>query len=173
MFQIAHKPCDKGIFIIKLHSVLTQDEILREGLTGRGKRPSIQVVVFDAETGRGVVAKERIPKRSYVCEYKTSAVYPVKDKADHDDAHSRNDSGSYTVETYYAVPHVGRLCFDATERYNHPGRYINHVSRGGNLRLIRPFFIRGKWRIGFLAIRDISVGDELCYDYLDRDREQR
>ena len=141
--------------------------ILREGLSGRGKRPSIQVVVFDAETGRGVVAKESIPKRSYVCEYKTSAVYPVKDKAD------RNDSGSYTVETYYAVPNVGRLCFDATERYHHPGRYINHVSRGGNLRLSRPFFIRGKWRIGFLAIRDISVGDELCYDYLDRDREQR
>ena len=47
---------------------------------------------------------------------------------------------------------------------------LYHVSRGGNLRLSRPFFIRGKWRIGFLAIRDISVGDELCYDYLDRDR---
>ena len=61
------------------------------------------------------MAKESIPKRSYVCEYKTSAVYPVKDKAVHNDAHSRNDSGSYTVETYYAVPNVGRLCFDATE----------------------------------------------------------
>ena len=150
-------------------SVLTEDEVLREGLAGRRKRPA---VVFDTDTGRGVVARESIPKRSYVCEYKTSSVYPVKEKADHDDARSKNDAGSYTVETYYAVPKVGRLCFDATERYHHPGRYISHVSRGGNLRLSCPFFIPGKWRIGFLAIRDISVGEELCYDYVDRDRDQ-
>ena len=35
------------------------------------------------------------------------------------------------------------------------------------------FFIRGKWRIGFLAIRHINVGEELAYGYLDRGREQQ
>ena len=153
--------------------VLSQDEIIREGLAGKSKRPLVQVVSTGDSTGRGVLAKEAIAKRSYVCEYKTSTVYPVKEKATHDNLHEMNSAGSYVVETFYPIPKVGRLCFDATERFHHPGRYINHVARGGNVRLSRPFFIREKWRIGFLAIRDINAGEELAYDYLDRDREQK
>ena len=114
-----------------------------------------------------------IKYHSYICEYKTRAVYSVKEKATYERLHELNTAGSYVIETYYSVPKVGRLCFDATERFHHPGRYINHVARGGNVRLSCPFFIRGKWRIGFLALRNISAGEELAYDYLDRDREQQ
>ena len=71
-----------------------------------------------------------------------------------------NSAGSYVVEAYYPVPKVERLCFDATESFHHPGRYINHVARRGNVRLSRPLYIWGKWRIGFLAIRDISAGED-------------
>ena len=146
---------------------------MREGLAGRRRRPVLDVIHTGTDTGRGVVAKEAIPKGSYVCEYKTSAVYPAREKEKHDKVHECNDGGCYVVETFYSIPKIGKLCFDATERFHHPGRYINHVGRGGNLRFSRPFLIRGKWRIGFIAIRDIRIGEELCYDYLDRDREQR
>ena len=130
----------------------------------------MQVVSTGGSTGRGVVAREAIAKSSYVCEYKTSAVYSAKDKSEYENVHEMNSAGSHVLEP---VPKVGRLCFDATERFHHPGWYINHIARGGNVRLNRPFFIRGKWHIGFLAIRHINVGEELAYDYLDRDKEQQ
>jgi len=30
---------------------------------------------------------------------------------------------------------------------------------------IQPLFVWGKWRVGFLAIRDVGVGEELTWDY--------
>ena len=72
------------------------------------------------------------------------------------------------VETKYPAPGLGRLCFNATERLHHPGRYINHVAQKPNIKLTRPFEVHGKPRIGFLAFRDIPAGEELCYDYGDR-----
>ena len=115
------------------HRVLTQDEIMREGLAGR-RRPVLDVINNGTDTGRGVVAKEAIPKGSYVCEYKTSAVYPAREKEKHDKVHECNDAGSYVVETFYSILKVGKLCFDATEHFHHPGRYMNYVGRDGNLR---------------------------------------
>ena len=82
------------------HRVLTQDEIMREGLAGRRRRPVLDVINNGTDTGCGVVAKEAIPKGSYVCEYKTSAVYPAREK---DKVHECNDAGSYVVETFYSI----------------------------------------------------------------------
>ena len=118
--------------------------------------------------GRGVVAGESILKGEFVCEYKTSEVFDAKRRAEVEARHERNSLGSYIVETKHAVSGFGHLCFDATERFHHPGRYINHVAKGPNVRLTRPFEQRGKVRIGFLALRDIPEGEELCYDYGDR-----
>ena len=30
---------------------------------------------------------------------------------------------------------------------------------------MKPVYVRGKWRVGFLSLREIQVGEELCYDY--------
>ena len=137
---------------------------MAEGHLGKVMRPKVEVVVIE-ETGRGVVARERITKGSYVCEYKTSSVYPANDD-EKDQHHATNTRGMYIMETAFKVdPASGRLCFDATNRLHHPGRYINHVTRGLNLKPSSPQYIRGKWRVGFLALRDIDDGEEMCYDY--------
>ena len=81
------------------YRVLTQDEIMREGLAGKSKRSLVQVASTGESTGRGVMAREAIAKRSYVCEYKTSAVYPVKEKSAYDNLHEMNSAGCYVVET--------------------------------------------------------------------------
>ena len=65
--------------------------------------------------------------------YKTSAEYSAKEKTEYKNVHAMNSAGSYVVEPYYAVLKVGRLCFDATERFHHPGRYINGIALGGNV----------------------------------------
>ena len=151
--------------------MLTHDEVMREGLAGRRKRPQFQVVE-SAETGRGVVTAQKVSKKDYVCEYKTTAVYGPDELKEYERIHDLNSAGSYTVETAYPVPGAGgRLMFDATERFHHAGRYINHVPRGGNLKLMGPYYIRGKWRVGFIAIRDIEEGEELCYDYGEQSEE--
>ena len=122
-------------------------------------------VVSTPGTGRGVVARETIVKGVYVCEYNTSSVYPAQDR-EPDQIHSRNARGLYVMESAFEIePGSGQLCFDATDRFHHPGRYTNHVTKGANLKPMKPVYVRGKWRVGFLALREIQVGEELCYDY--------
>ena len=132
-----------------------------------GKGPQLDITT-GGEAGRGVVAGEAIEKGAFICEYKTSKVFPAKKREEVEARHELNSLGCYIVETKHSVPGFGHLCFDATERFHHPGRYINHVSKGPNSRLTRPFEVRGKVRIGFLALRDIPEGEEICYDYGDR-----
>ena len=54
----------------------------------------------------------------------------------------------------------GRLCFDATEGFTTQA-------------ITTMLLIREKWHNGFFAIKNISAGEELAYDYLDRNREQQ
>ena len=109
-----------------------------------------------------------LTRESIICEYKTSNVFEAKKRPEVEARHERNGRGCYIVETKHSVPGFGQLCFDATERFHHLGRYINHVPKGPNARLTRPFEVRGKVRIGFLALRDIPEGEDLCYDYGDQ-----
>ena len=37
---------------------------------------------------------------------------------------------------------------------------------------MKPVYVRGKWRVGFLSLREIQVGEELCYDYGTRTDEK-
>ena len=132
-----------------------------------GKGPKLDITT-GGSAGRGVVAGEAIQKGDFICEYMTSQVFPAKKREEVEARHEANGLGCYIVETQHSVPGFGHLCFDATERFHHPGRYINHVAKGPNARLTRPFEVRGKVRIGFLALTDIPEGEELCYDYGDR-----
>ena len=126
------------------------------------------MVDFGRGKGRGVVAMQRIAKGEYVCEYRTYRVYPVGsvEEAQHSREYEVNGEGSYVLQTAYPVPEFGaRLCFDATRRYSDVGRLINHSSALYNLKPGTPLFLRGKWWVGMVAVRDIFPGQELTYDY--------
>lgn len=56
------------------------------------------------------------------------------------------------------------MCFDATRRRYSYGRLLNH-SIPGNVKPFRPLFVRNKWRIGFMSMRHIRVGEVLVWDY--------
>ena len=139
-----------------------------EGLLGRTKAPCLQVVDFGPQKGRGVIAKQPIHRGQYVCEYRTYQVYPVGSEEAKSLAseYDRNGEGNYVLETSYPVPGVGhRLSFDATRRYKDIARLINHKASSYNLKPCKPAYVRNKWRVAMVAVRDIQVNQELTYDY--------
>lgn len=119
----------------------------------------------DGIAGRGVFATGDIPKGSWVCEYKTSRVFDRKEKESVEREYNANGEGSYIVESAHKVPNAGYLCFDATRKFHQFGRYINHA-HNANVAITPPLLVRGKWRIGFISVRDIRAGDEVVWDYL-------
>ena len=57
------------------------------------------------------------------------------------------------IKSQNAVKDAGYLCFDATHKYRQIARYMNHA-KSPNAVISKQYVVRGKWRIGFLAIRD-------------------
>ena len=68
------------------------------------------------------------------------------------------------VTSQHPVGGGTRLCWDATRAFNQLGRYINHTINP-NAILSPPKYVRSKWRVGFLAAKDIDEGDEVVWDY--------
>lgn len=104
-----------------------------------------------------------IAKGQWLCEYK-GMVYPRREMKRHIGEYDNNGEGCYIITSKYPVGDGMRLCWDATRYMHQYGRYLNHA-RQPNSALTSPVYCRGKWRIGFLAVRDIAVGDEVVWDY--------
>ena len=113
--------------------------------------------------GRGVFANKHIDKGQWLCEYR-SIVYPYTELDKHTHEYNLNREGSYIITSKHTVGGTTRLCWDATRRMRQYGRYLNHA-RKPNAALTSPEFVRGKWRIGFTAIRDIELEHEVVWDY--------
>ena len=151
-----------------MHSVvvpfraLTKEELVIEGLSS-GRDAALNVRQ-EGIAGRGVFATEAIKKGSWLCEYKTTRVFNRSELKQVEAEYLANNEGSYIVEAAYAVGKEGHLCFDATRKYHQFGRYINHAKKA-NAMVTPPFMVRGKWMIGFVAVRAIDGGDEVVWDY--------
>ena len=67
-------------------------------------------------------ALETIPTESFICEYKTTGVYMKEEFESRDKKYTINSEFSTSVEAKIN----GKICFfDATQRYNQFGRYLN------------------------------------------------
>ncbi len=79
------------------------------------------------------------------------------------DEYKVNGEGCFIFEVQHPV--TGQWwCLDATRAFGTTGRLINHSSKKGNLKTLAAV-VEGKLRLGFLASRDITAGEELLYDY--------
>ena len=139
--------------------MLTPDEIATSGLQLNLQR-KLEVREVEGK-GRGVLAAEPIRAGMFVLEYKTHSVYKRREMKSRIKEYDVNQEGSYIIE---AQTQHGYLCFDATRRPFSMGRLINHSVKP-NIKLHKPRFVRGKWRLAFLAVKDITVGEELLFDY--------
>ena len=82
----------------------------------------------------------------------------------HIDEYNKNEEGCYIITSKHPVGYLTKLCWNATRHFHQIGRSINHA-QNPNALLTQPLHVRGKWRVGFLAARDINVGDEVVWDY--------
>ena len=155
------------INIILIHRCLTEDERIISGLSTGNDAPL--EVREGGISRRGVFATARIPKGAWLCEYKSHRMFPQSEKSAIEREYDLNNEGSYIIETKYPVPGIGHMCWDATRKCNQLGRYLNHAQRP-NAKVTRPFQVRGKSCIGFVACRDIDEGDEVVWDYGMRDQ---
>ncbi|XP_065919571.1 uncharacterized protein [Dysidea avara] len=148
------------------HPLATTKEKYLWGLL-KGKQYSRQNVIVEEVSGRGrsAFAAKTFKAGDFVCEY--GGVVRKKHGEDWGDQRNASlDIGCYCLDaTYDNVTYV----FDAAASINDPGRYINHARRNYNLVKMSPVLIgeppRAELKIGFVAKKDISYGEELFFDY--------
>lgn len=139
---------------------LTPLEKVISGLDGHKGNPSLAIIDSPGK-GRGVTTKVKIHKGDFVVEYKTAEVYPRRQMSNHIEEYDRNEEGSYILEIQTKD---GWFCLDATRAMGTMGRLLNHSSKP-NIKPFRPLYLRKKWRVGFVALRDIYPGEEIMWDY--------
>ena len=85
------------------------------------------------------------------------------DKARYEEEYKANGEGCFIYEVQH--PGIGEwVCLDATRAFGTMGRLINHGDKTENLKAMVAV-VDKVLRLGFLASRDITVGEELLYDY--------
>ena len=99
--------------------------------------------------------------------YASTQWYTRTDREKWEREYTINGEGCYVLEVLLST---GKwLCLDATRNFKSYGRLINHSRQAlANLRSHTPLLVRGKWRVGLYASRDIEKGEELSYDYGDQ-----
>lgn len=131
------------------------------GLTGKTK---ITMGIHEIPgKGRGVLVEEFVPAGSYLCEYKTTEVYPRANRAKKEQEYATNGEPCMILEVQ--TPQ-GWFCLDATRKYNTLGRLLNHAApHVATAKPFKPLLVNGKWRVGFLSTKDLQPGTEVTWDY--------
>ncbi len=115
--------------------------------------------------GRGVTAAKAFSAGSFVVEYKGELI----DKAtafERERCYERSSAGCYM---YYFDFKNCKYCIDATTETEFSGRIINHSCKKPNL-LPRIVEISGTPHLFFVTSRNVAIGEELLYDYGERDK---
>ena len=124
--------------------------------------PPDKLEVFTKPNGeRGVKAGVDFPQNIFIAEYEGNILAPEMAE-EREKRHETEKEDMYMLQACYNGKNI---IFDATYRYNARARLINHSKKNANILLRKPIEIRGKLRIGFVAKRNISKGEELLYDY--------
>uniref|UniRef100_A0A1I8GFW4 [histone H4]-lysine(20) N-methyltransferase n=1 Tax=Macrostomum lignano TaxID=282301 RepID=A0A1I8GFW4_9PLAT len=124
----------------------------------------LKVVDFP-DKGRGIVATRAFSRDEFVVEYKGDLIDFKAAKLREQAYNSDPTVGCYM---YYFVARGVKLCVDATAESPYYGRLLNHSRLAPNC-YTKVVCIGDRTHLCLFAKRDISPGEELVYDYGDRD----
>ncbi|GAA48712.1 histone-lysine N-methyltransferase SETD8 [Clonorchis sinensis] len=124
-------------------------------------------IIVTEEKGRGIVATRVFQEGEFVVEYAGDLI-PEKIAKKREMEYKRDPSiGSYM---FYFVHNGQRYCVDATQETPRLGRLINHSRLHPNCH-VKVIPLDGIPRLVLFAKQMILPGEELLYDYGDRDKE--
>ena len=126
----------------------------------------VVLVASMGDKGLGIVTTQSFCRGDFILEYKGDVINK-KEAARREEHYKRiPEMGCFM---FYFVHDGKRLCIDGTKDTGNLGRLVNHDC-SGTCRPLR-FAFEGHVHIIFIARRDIKAGEEVTYDYFDRDRE--
>ncbi|XP_053378691.1 N-lysine methyltransferase KMT5A-like [Mercenaria mercenaria] len=124
-------------------------------------------VVHMGEKGRGVMAVKEFKKGDFIVEYAGELINISEAKQREEKYANDQDKGCYM---YYFNCNNRKYCIDATDESGRLGRLVNHSKTKCNSRT-RLIVHNDFMYLILVASRDISIGEELLYDYGDRNQE--
>jgi histone-lysine N-methyltransferase SETD8 len=130
----------------------------------------LKIVERGTEKGRGVVCNEDvIPAGKFICEYAGELLSREDGEKREAEYKEKGESMSYL---YFFTDGNKEWCVDATEEDENLGygRLFNHSRLNPNM-VTRIVTIGNEPHIAFFALRDIKKGEEMLFDYGDRESE--
>ena len=124
-------------------------------------------IIQTEDKGRGVEGTISFEKDCFIVEY-AGQFMNVK-QAREKEAYHQNDSSKGSYMFYFQFKD-SKYCIDATEETGRLGRLINHSKLNPNC-YVKVIPIGDIPRLAIFAKRKIEIGDELLFDYGDRDKE--
>ncbi|CAJ0941525.1 unnamed protein product, partial [Mesorhabditis belari] len=115
--------------------------------------------------GRGIKAGSSFKKNEFVVEYKGDMIDYTEAKEREMEYAKNPNLGSYM---YFFEYKNKKWCVDATVETKYKGRLINHSALRPNLKT-KVVEVDSSHHLILIAKRDIEEGEELLYDYGDRD----
>ncbi|XP_065186468.1 N-lysine methyltransferase KMT5A-A-like [Sycon ciliatum] len=115
--------------------------------------------------GRAVRAVRPFKRGEFICEY-SGELLTHKQGIERERMYNEHPEryGSYMY--FFQFKDVS-YCLDCTQDNGRLGRLLNHSRRNQNVQTLS-IGVQGRACLIFKALRDIEVGEELCYDYGDR-----
>ncbi|XP_069134860.1 LOW QUALITY PROTEIN: N-lysine methyltransferase KMT5A-like [Argopecten irradians] len=136
-----------------------EDKILNK------KEEGLKIVEMENK-GRGIVSTKAFKRGDFVVEYAGDLI-ALSDAKEKERMYSEDpETGCYM---YYFRHKNNSYCIDATAESGRLGRLINHSKTAANCRT-KLVEVNNKPYLTLVAARDISLGEELLYDYGDRSK---
>ncbi|KAF7233732.1 hypothetical protein EG68_04897 [Paragonimus skrjabini miyazakii] len=133
----------------------------------RDKVESGMKIIVTEEKGRGIVATRTFHDGEFVVEY-AGELMSEKMAKEREAEYKRDPTiGSYM---FYFVHNGQKYCVDATKETPRLGRLINHSRLHPNCQ-VKVIPLDGAPKLVLFAKQTIHPGEELLYDYGDRDKE--
>lgn len=118
------------------------------------------------DKGRAVFASRGFWRGEFVCEYAGELIAYTSAKK-REEAYAQDAAiGCYM---YFFEYKSKQLCIDATSETGRLGRLLNHSKLGANCQA-KLFETQARPYIIIVAARDIRAGEELTYDYGERNK---
>lgn len=163
------QPSIRDHFPVRRSGRRSKSELEREAFERTAQRlrnkdeSGLKVIDIEGK-GRGVVSTRVFSRNELVCEYSGELISHEAAKRREEEYEKDSSIGCYM---YYFTHKNNKLCVDATIDNGRKGRLLNHSKTSANV-VTKLMEVDNQPYLCLVAARDLSIGEELEYDYGER-----